>query len=68
MTEITRRTRPLPHQCAHAGPRLVDPADGDAPCRALCLLCGTVGPGRATSSEAADALLRTAVVRATTVQ
>jgi hypothetical protein len=68
MTETARRTKPLPHRCAHAGPMLVDPADGDAPCRALCLLCGTVGPARATPSKAARALRHMAVVKAETAQ
>jgi hypothetical protein len=68
MKQTTSRARPLPHQCEHAGPQLVDPADGDASCRALCLVCGTVGPGRATPSEAARALRQMGVGKAVTVR
>lgn len=47
-----------PHGCTHAGPLIVDSVDEGAPRRVKCLVCGTVGPERATSTEAAQALRR----------
>jgi hypothetical protein len=57
-----RRERPdsiegqRPRGCLHEGPLVVDSLEGDAPRRARCLVCGAVGPERATSVEAAHAL------------
>jgi hypothetical protein len=68
MAKATGRGRPLPHECEHLGPQLVDPAEGKAPCRALCLVCGTVSPPRATSREAVRALRQMAVGKETTVR
>jgi hypothetical protein len=45
-----------PHRCLHKGPLVVDSLEEDGPRRARCLVCGTVGPERATSIEAAHAL------------
>jgi hypothetical protein len=48
----TGRERSHSHECRHWGPAVVDPADEHGCYRVRCLLCGTVGPEGATSTEA----------------
>ena len=52
----TGREGTLPHRCRHAGPLLMDPADGEGPYRARCLSCGMVGEEGSTFTEAVRAL------------
>ena len=57
-SEEPRYTGKEKRGCAHKGPLLVEgPPEGiGAPRRAKCLVCGALGPARATSTEAAHAL------------
>lgn len=48
----TGRGKPNSRECRHRGPAIVVPADEDGRYRVRCLLCGTVGPEGATSTEA----------------
>ena len=44
-----------PERCGHVAPMVIDRTEGGYAAR--CLRCGTVGPVRATSTEARRALL-----------
>ncbi len=44
-----------PEQCGHVAPMVMERAEGGYAAR--CLRCGTVGPVRATPTEARQALL-----------
>ncbi len=44
-----------PERCGHVAPMVMERAEGGYAAR--CLRCGTVGPVRATSAEARQALL-----------
>ncbi len=54
------REAPLPSECDHAGPVLIEPQDedGEGTYRANCLICLAFGPPRATHADALGGLLQ----------